>query len=669
MSSLYQKSVRTGVFISLLAGVSVASMASALAASCPTVGDPQGLKPAFMQQLDLAEFKAQMKKDLTFAGNPMFAERVGKGDLPKVGDRLPAEPLVVMPYDDCGKYGGTLRGLARKYESGTSEILSWRQNNMVRIADDGQTIVPNVAKSWKWNDDFTEITFSLRKGHKWSDGAPFTADDVTFWANDIINNKDIHSSLPAPWDIGMRAEKIDETTVKLIFAKPYPAFLNYNAGNGSYFTIFEAKHYLAPMHIKYNPKADEEAKAAGYDGWVQRFTKFWNKWKDATTAIPEGVDIPTLESHIMIAPLTTQRRNFAANPYFFKVDTSGQQLPYINKHNERFLNAELWPLEIMNGNVDQKSQNLPLTDYPLLKENEAKGNYSLQLPPGGIANPLFFNQTHKDPELRKIYGDVRFRQAMSLAIDRNELNEIMFLGLGKPRSAVPIGAKYVTPDQETHLIQYDPKKAMALLDDMGLKKGADGMRMRFDGKPLTILWEYTTQYANSPELPTLIAGWWKAVGVNVITKEVTTQSTRESASANAYDIDMGWTSPWKPTIISSIQPMVPPFDDLSPKMTPWRDWLESDGKEGEEPPEWAKKLHAIGKEWPTVVPGSDRYMELGREMVKIHTDQMIAIGTIGDIPLTNVVTNRLGNFPVWSVDNYGYGYAYGYRADQWYFKK
>ncbi len=669
MSFKYLKGVPTGAFIPIIAGLSIAFVTSAHAAGCPTVADPQGVKTTFPQQIDLADFKKQTGKTLTFTENPFFADRVNSGKLPPVAERLPAEPLVVLPYDNCGKYGGTLRGLARKYESGTSEILAWRQDNMVRILDDGQTVVPNVAKSWKWNDNYTEITFTLRKGHKWSDGAPFTADDVTFWANDIINNKDIHKATPAPRNIGMRAEKIDETTVKLIFDKPFPALLNYNAGMGSYFTIFEAKHFLAPMHIKYNPNADKEAKAEGFDNWVQRFTKFWNKWKDATTAIPEGVKIPTLESHLMVAPLTTQRRNYAANPYFFKVDTSGQQLPYIDKINERFLNSELWPLEIMSGNVDQKSQNMPLIDYPILKENEAKGGYTLQLPSGAFSPPLFFNQTHKDPVLRKVYGDVRFRQAMSLAINRDELNEVMFLGLGTPRQAVPIGTKFVTPEQENYLIEYDPKRASALLDEMGLKKGPDGMRLRSDGKPLTILWEYTTQYTYSPEFPTLIAGWWKDVGVNVITKEVTTQLHREQATANNYDVHMGWTDPYEPVIISNIAVMVVPFEDLSPKFVPWRDWLVSNGAQGEEPPEWAKRLDAIGKEWVTVLPGSERYLELGRELVKIHLDNLIIIGTIGKIPITNVVSNRLGNTPQWGIDNYGYGYSYAYRADQWYFKK
>ncbi|MCH7710458.1 MAG: hypothetical protein IH903_02360, partial [Proteobacteria bacterium] len=192
---------------------------------------------------------------------------------------------------------------------------------------------------------------------------------------------------------------------------------------------------------------------------------------------------------------------------------------------------------------------------------------------------------------------------------------------------------------------------------------------RSDGKPLTILWEYTTQYTYSPELPTLIAGWWKDVGVNVITKEITTQLHREQATANNYDVHMGWTDPYEPVIISNIAVMVIPFEDLSPKFVPWRDWLISNGTKGEEPPEWGKRLDAIGKEWVTVLPGSKRYLELGRELVKIHLDNLIIIGTVGKIPITNVVSNRLGNTPQWGIDNYGYGYSYAYRADQWYFKK
>jgi peptide/nickel transport system substrate-binding protein len=226
---------------------------SAVAAGCPTVAEPAGLQTEFPHQIELVDLEKQTGATLTFSERPEFAAQVAAGTLPPVEQRLPEEPLVVLPYVDCGEYGGTLRGFARAYESGTSEILSWRQLNMVRYSDDMVTVVPNVAQGWTWNDDYTEVTFHLRKGHKWSDGKAFTADDVTFWANDIINNKEIHKETPFPWSIGMRAEKIDETTVKLIFDKPYPALLQYMSGIGSYFTPYANMQFLSPMHIKYNP--------------------------------------------------------------------------------------------------------------------------------------------------------------------------------------------------------------------------------------------------------------------------------------------------------------------------------------------------------------------------------------------------------------------------------
>jgi len=648
------------------ATICLALWPATLVLACPTSANPQGLTPAFPQQLELADFESQKGK-LSFSQNPRWDADVASGKLPPVEKRLPAEPLVVMPLRDCGKYGGTLHGFARAYESGTSEILAWRQVNFVRYADDMQTVVPNVAKGWKWNDDFTEITFFLRKGHKWSDGEPFTADDVTFWANDIINNKDIHKETPFPWGIGMRAEKIDETTVKLIFDKPYPALLQYLSGIGSYFTPFAVKHFLAPMHIKYNANADEEAKAAGYKNWRERFDHFWDKWMDSTGSTPDGMKIPTLESHLMVS-INTQRRIFEPNPYYFKVDTEGRQLPYVDKHHERFLDKELWPIEIANGHLDQKSQNMAVNDYPVLKENEAKGNYKVTLPPSALGPVLIFNQTHKDPVLRKIYADVRFRQAISLSINRDEINELIFLGLSEPRQAVPV-ASFVDPADETYLIEYDPGRANALLDEMGLKRGSDGIRRRPDGKPLTVLWEYSTQFVFTPEFPTLIASWWKDLGINALVKEVTSQALREKGAANDADITIEWDEPFEPVLISNVSSMVVPFSDFTPLMgVPWRDWLNSGGATGEEPPDWAKRLAEIAKEWPTVEPGSDRYMALGREIVKIHKDNLIVIGTVGRIPKPHVVSNNLENVAEYKITNFGYGYSYALRADQWFFK-
>jgi len=651
-------------------GILVITSLVGFASDYPTVADVKGIKTEYPQQLELNEFEKQTGKKLEFCENPMFAEKVKKGELPPVEERLPQEPLVVLPYDEIGQYGGKLHGACVGPGSGTSEFMAFRQANMVRYSDDCLTIVPNVAKEWKWNDDYTELTFTLRKGHRWSDGEPFTADDVIFYLNDVIFNEEIHPVTPSEWgDLDASVEKINETTVKFKFKSPYPGMIYRLAGSCSYWEAFAPKHFLKNYHIKYNPNANEEAKKNGFDDWVQQFALVWNKWKSIVVSTSYGLKVPTLESHILIKEPTTQRRVFIANPYYFKVDTAGNQLPYIDYHEERFLENQLWPLEIMNGNLDMKSQNMPLDIYPLLKENEKKSDYTLQLPSGMIGPAMIFNMTHEDPVLRKIYGDVRFRYAMSLAINRDEVNKTLLLGLGTPEQGLPQNVPYVTEEDKKFMTEYDPERANKLLDEMGLKKGADGIRIRPDGKTLTILWEYTLQYVWSPEFPALISEYWHNVGVNVLLKEVNTQLTRDKQKSNKLDITSEWLASYEAAILTTPTIFAPPYHEFWPIMgLPWMDWKTSDGKSGEEPPSWVKRLWEIADEFKTTIPGTERYLELGKEMVKINLENLVVIGTLGNIPLVTVVNNRLGNIPKWTINSSSFGYSYPYRTDQWYIK-
>ncbi len=644
----------------------------AAASTCASVADPKGLKTAMPQQGDLAEIERQLGTKLAFKDNPLFADRVKAGQLPTVDKRLPQEPLVVVPYEECGKYGGTLRGLSRALESGTAEILSWRQVNLVRLSDDLSTIVPNVAKSWTWGPDMRSITFSLRKGHRWSDGAPFTADDMVFYFDDIIKNKDLYPSTPAVWMSGgqpVTAEKVDETTVRLSFAAPYPGLLHFLSTGGSYFAPYAPKHHYTKYHIKYNPKADEEAKAAGQENWIKNFHRIWNKWKDAENIPAHALTRPTLESHIVEVETNTQRRIFIANPYYFKVDTAGNQLPYIDRHHERFLNKDLSVLAILNGEVDQKAQGNDLVDYPVLKENEAKGGYRLTLPPGQTSSPLAFNITHRDPALRQIFADVRFRKAMSLAINRTEMNETLWFGLGKPEAALPLNVSFVTDADRNYLMQYDPKTANALLDEMGLKRGPNGIRVRADGKPVSLLWEYSSQFA-SGGLVQLVQGYWRNVGVEVIFKEITTQLTRQKAKEGGADVIMEWDVPYEPNLISDVQLYMPPYREESPLFgASWREWANTKGARGEEPPAWAKRLYQLEGEWRTVTPGSARYNEIGRELVRINLENVTIIGLVGSLPGPTVVSRRLANVREWTVQHYNYARTYPFRPDQWYFAR
>jgi peptide/nickel transport system substrate-binding protein len=659
--------LRLGAVLAVMLGAA----APAWASSCASVADPKGLKMAMPQQGELSEVEPAIGK-LVFKDNPLFADRVKSGALPAVDKRLPQEPLVVVPYEECGRYGGTLRGLSRALESGSAEVLTWRQVNLVRLSDDLSTIVPNVAKSWTWSEDRKQITFTLRKGHKWSDGAPFTADDVVFYFDDIIKNKDLFPTTRAEWMSGGKpvdVEKIDETTFKLTFAVPNPGLLHFLATGGSYFAAYAPKHHYVKYHAKYNPKAEDEAKAAGAENWVKNFHRIWSRWKDAETIPAHALTRPTLESHVIEVETNTQRRIFVANPYYFKVDTAGNQLPYIDRHHERFLNKELSLLAILNSEVDQKAQGIDLEDYPVLKENEPKAGYRLSLPPGQTAYPIAFNITHRDPALRQIFADVRFRQAMSLAINRQEMNETLWFGLGTPAAALPLKVPFTSEADRNHMIKYDPATANKLLDDMGLKRGADGIRLRADGKPLSLLWEYSSQFASSNGIQ-LVRGYWRAVGVDANLKEITTQLTRQKALEGGADILMEWDVPFEPNLISDVQTYMPPYRASSPLFgAAWRDWHVSKGTKGEEPPAWAKRLFAIEDEWRTLVPGSPRYLELGKEMVKINLDNLTIIGTVTDLPGPTVVSKRLANVRDWTVQHYNYARAYPFRPDQWYFAR
>ena len=672
LSYLWPRKYISGARMRAALVVSMSVAGGALAASCPSVGDPQGIMSQSPYQLDLADYQAQSGKTLTLRENPEFAAQVAAGTLPPVTERLPSDALVYLPYDDCGQYGGTLRGMSKALESGTSEILSWRHVNLVRLSDDLQTIVPNVAKSWVWNDDFSSITMTLRTGHKWSDGAPFTADDVVFFIDDIIKNTDLRKTVPSAWmidDNPVEVTKIDEVTFRFDFAAPYPGLLHYLATGGSYFAPYAPKHHYMKYHASYNANADDEAKAEGHESWSERFGLIYHKWKDAENITPHALTRPTLESHILEAVTNTERRKYIANPYYFKIDSAGNQLPYIFRQHERFLGQELFVLSILNGEVDQKAQGVGLSNFSVLKEGEEAGGYKVTLPPGQTGPSITFNQTIKDLRMREVYADVRFRKAMSLAINRDELNEVLWFGLGTPEAALPLGVAFVTDEDRNYALALDADAANALLDEMGMKMAANGKRLHPDGEPFNILWEYAVQFGGE-SFTTLVADYWRAVGIDVTLKEVTSQLSREKAKASTSDINMEWDVPFEPNLISQVEYYIPPYSEGSPLVgQQWVNWVTTNGTTGEEPPAWAARLFELGKIWKTVLPGSDEYMKIGAEMVRINLDNMVIIGTVANLPGPTVVSDKLRNITDWGMQNYNYGRTYPFRPDQWYFSE
>ncbi len=638
----------------------------------------------YPQQYELSEYESAAGCEMKFSENPNIASInktiQGNPSLPPVEDRLPDEPLVVVPYDSIGQYGGTINFLSNATEAGTSDMLSTRHVNLLRFADDLSTIVPNVAKDFQWNDDFTTLTFTLRKGHKWSNGEPFVARDVEFWYEDLMMNPKIREK-PYPYLLvggePMTVDVIDDQTVRFNLPSPFPGLTATIAW--SYNQFFMPSHFLEQFHPEIDSNADANAQALGFaDGWDALAAYYGNSgWTDTPTPLlrnPELVDglpyaaYPSLEAYMTIED-TTEGRVYAANPYFFQVDTAGNQLPYIDYQNERYINEnEIRLLKLVNGEVDYKSQSVQLESAPQLLDGADAGGYSLQINPGCGSNILSFNVNHADPEKRSVFGDIRFRQAMSISINRDEINDVAYYGLGKVEQFVGISPApdFVPEDVKMYMTQYDPDGASALLDEVGLKDtDGDGFRELPSGAPLAINLDYATQGFGGVEVE-LIARYFNEAGIKTSFKEVTPDEYRGSQASNQLDVHL-WDK-GQPLAIVAGDPETfkPPFGNYFNHTNglEWAAYIDSDGAEGVEPPQWVYDLSDGIDQFQSYALGTAESNEWGAKITKMLTDQSLLIGMV-KAPFPTYHRNALKNFTQFKTTSYEYYRTYPYLATQW----
>jgi peptide/nickel transport system substrate-binding protein len=672
----------------LLSSVALTAVAGAAMANCPavTVADPMGVAPgAFAQQYELSEFQTLADCTLELSENPdiaaMNARIRGNPEMPTLADRLPTEPLVVAPYDMIGTYGGVFNALSNATEAGTSDFMSVRHVNLVRYSDDLETIVPNVAKSWSWNDDFTQLTFVLREGHKWSDGAPFGARDVKFWYDNLSLDPNVIES-PKDYVLAggerMTVDVLDPQTVRFTMNSPKPGLLDHFASH--YAQGFQPMHLLGQYHPDINPDADKLAQELGFENGYAVIMAYYGSsdWMDTPTpmlAHPDKVAkmpfdaAPTLESHIVISE-TTEGRQFVANPYFFMVDTAGNQLPYINEMDEIFVGeSEVRLLKLVNGEVDYKAQALQSDYVPLLLENQEKSGFLLDLKPD-ITMPTFaFNVTSEDMEKRKVFGDLKFRQAMSVAMNRDEINEVAMFGLGAPQQYVTFSPTpdFVTDEWEQYYAQYDPELAKSLLDEIGVvDKDGDGMRELPNGDPLVLNLQVATQ-GMSIKIVELVGQTWREVGINNTVKEVTTDEYRSSQSSNQLDVTMFEKSVPLSVVLGNAEIFIPPYDNYFNMRTAmlWGEWVDSNGASGVEPPEFAKQMMEDVKAFQATPVGTPESDALGLKLVENMTGNLLFIGTVKEEkPIYH--SAALKNFPEFKTASYAYYRTYPYRPSQWF---
>ena len=454
---------------------------------------------------------------------PVLRVKVAAGELPPVEERLPEEPLVVEPLEEIGQYGGEVVGASMW---GPTSFGTLKSFFMVESLLQDYTTVdtlgkPNIVKSWALSEEAKTVTLYLRRGMRWSDGAPFTADDFLFWYEDILLNDELTPLKPA-WTMHggelMKMEKVDDYTVRLRFATSFP-FEAVAVELGEFGVWgYAPKHYLKNLHIKYNPKANELAKEKGLEHWYQLFPI-----TPSTVWFEEGpVGYPVLTAFM---PAETELTYLRAvrNPYYWKVDPAGNQLPYIDSLMTLVIDSpEVENAKMLAGDFTM-SQTSDLEMLPALLENAERGNYRLFYHTDDMG-PMWggsFNLTYaKDTVLRDIFRDVRFRRAMSLAMDRDEMNEVISQGLAIPSQAtVFAGSKYYREEYARAYADYDPEKANALLDEMGLKwDEKQEYRLRKDGKRLGVVIEFSTWHL--PILYELMKEYWEAVGVETTIKAV-----------------------------------------------------------------------------------------------------------------------------------------------------
>ncbi len=675
----------------LLSSAALLVLPMAALANCPaiTMADMGGVAAgAYPGQFDLADYQAAASCTMELSANPGiegFNSQIrGNPALPPLAERLPEEPLVIVPYASVGKYGGTLDALSNATEAGTSDFMSIRHVNLVRYSDDLETIVPNIAKSWAWNDDYTQLTFTLRKGHKWSDGAPFTSADVKFWYDNLALDPNINEKPKDYVTVGgerMTVDTPDDVTVVFNLPAPKPGLLAHFATH--FAQGFQPKHFLGQFHPDVNPDADTLAQGMGFENGYAAIRAYYGNsdWMDTATPMLNSPDIlaklpadaaPTLESHIVVRE-TTEGRHFVANPYFHMVDTTGQQLPYINEMDELFANdQEVRLLKLVNGEVDYKAQSLQLSDAPLMLENQEKGGYTIQLKPKISMQTVSFNVTHPDEAKRAVFGDVTFLKAMSEAINRDALNETAYFGQGTLQQYTGFSPlpDYIDPKWKSYGMEYNVDGAKAALDALGMKDvDGDGFRELPNGDPLVINMQFATQ-GIAGQVVELISQDWANVGIKSTVKEVTPDEYRSSQSSNQLDVGLWEKGQPLGIILGNNELWVPPFENYFAHRSGmlWAEWVDSNGASGVEPPDYVKSLMADINSLQSTPAGSDEFKAIANRMVAAMVENMLFIGT-ALTPDPIYVNNKVKNFPEFKTASYEYYRTYPYRGAQWYLEE
>jgi len=596
---------------------------------------------------------------------PMLRTKVAAGELPPVQERLPIEPKVLtaerneVPKGnldfEIGQYGGVLRSVQPAPDWNPDIFVMNDENLLSAPGILAEGVGGNVVKDFEVSEGGKVFTFHMREGLKWSDGVPVTTEDVLFTYEDVLLNKKITPVFPQWMKSANKAdgeplklEVIDDYTFRVSFSEPYEGFLVQVtiAGWKGYTEFLKPKHYLKNFHIRYTPLEKleplikEESLAKG-EWWTLFSLKDITNWELTN---PRAVGFPTLNAWMMVKETPTVI-TYERNPYYFKVDEEGNQLPYIDRiRSELVSDVEMSTMKVLAGEVDFLREDATLNSLSLYKENEETGAYRVVLLDMHVtpANPSF-NFTYKDPVWRKVVRDVRFRKALNMAINRDEIIDAVYFGFAELPTMVPS--------------IYDPGKANQLLDEMGLdKRDAQGYRLGPDGKTFVIPFEIAMIAPDIVPVTELLAQYWEAVGIKTTMKTLDSGLWGTRQDANELKATMHWdhTPLWWG--LASF------YDSLLACGPLWRLWYSTDGKEGEKPPKVEKEFYDLLDQSLVVSPQERE--KIIEKYQKLLYENIFFIITAEKVNYPLIVSENLGNVP-----HAGFAITANFAGEQLFFRK
>jgi peptide/nickel transport system substrate-binding protein len=603
--------------------------------------------------LALGAFALPASAQMTFKEAPALATQVRENRLPAVAERIGQEPEVVTPREGVGRYGGQLR-FGLRGSSDHNNILRMVGNmGLVRWDPEYTKVIPNVAKSFEVSPDGKVFTFHLRRGMKWSDGKPFTADDVMFNMQDIVLAGALSPTPPRYQSADgspMKVEKLDDFTVRMSFNNPYGDFLAELASPLGQHPVLYARHYCSQFMPKFNPNVQALVTEARATDWQNLYMQ-----RCGDIEIPArwgNVARPTLDPWIAREAYVggATRVVMERNPYFWQVDTAGNQLPYVDQLVAPIAqDVESLILDAIGGRIDFQLRHLDApANRPVLAQNRQRGGYEFfKAPtPGGTNMVINLNLTHKNPELRELFNKRDFRIALSVGMDRKEIIDTALLGEGVPwqngpHEDHPNFHKRIA----TQFLEFDAKKANELLDKIGLdKRGSDGMRLLPSGRPLKFRIDVIpTVQPEHVDMLQLIERQWARIGIDMDVNALErTFFYERTSNSNDHDAAVwGGQSNWAPGDIP--QQIVPVHHD-SRWGIPWSFWYKSGGKQGEEPPASVKeRMKLYDEARATVDP--DKRRAILHKMADIAADEFEVFSVSQGLPTYGIAKTNLKNTP------------------------